>query len=321
MVTITVRQSTVDSIKNAISGVRGMAKVHPDPPPEHDGGEDSSTSDMPPHPLTLDGAAMLHQMFRVRRAAWRRLAPADQEEFVREAESVLGAMDRNGAGSSALFSLLGHKGDLLLLHFRKDFEDLNRAEMAVSALRLSEYLEPTTSYLSVVELGLYDSTVKLYQELLAEGITPDSPDWAARVQGRSATQAEAMAPRLDPAMPPHKHVCFYPMDKKRGELRNWYSVPIEKRRDMMREHGMIGRRYAGRVKQIISGSIGFDDWEWGVDLFADDPLVFKQLIYEMRFDEASAAYGLFGPFYVGLRLRASELGKWLALADPAFGSH
>ena len=97
-----------------------------------------------------------------------------------------------------------------------------------------------------------------------------------------------MAPRLNPPVPPHKYLCFYPMDKKRGEDRNWYTVPIGKRRDMMREHGMIGRRYAGRVKQIISGSIGFDDWEWGVDLFADDPLVFKQLIYEMRFDRASA---------------------------------
>ena len=93
-----------------------------------------------------------------------------------------------------------------------------------------------------------------------------------------------MAPRLDPPVPPHKYLCFYPMDKKRGEDRNWYTVPIDKRRDMMREHGMIGRRYTGRVKQIILGSIGFDDWEWGVDLFADDPLVFKQLIYEMRFD-------------------------------------
>ena len=101
------------------------------------------------------------------------------------------------------------------------------------------------------------------------------------------------------------------MDKKRGEDRNWYTVDIRDRRRMMREHGMIGRRYAGRVKQIISGSIGFDDWEWGVDLFADDPLVFKQLIYEMRFDEASAVYALFGPFYIGIRLPAQGFEGWL----------
>ena len=243
-----------------------------------------------------------------------------RDEIAGEAESVLAPMEHGGPGSSALFSMLGHKGDLVLLHFRKDFEELSRAEMAVSSLRLSEFLEPTTSYVSVVELGLYDSTVKLYQELLGEEVAPDNPTWASRVEDRSRDQAEAMAPRLDPAMPPHKYLCFYPMDKKRGEKRNWYTVPIEERRDMMREHGMIGRRYAGRVKQIISGSIGFDDWEWGVDLFADDPLVFKQLIYEMRFDEASAVYALFGPFYISLRLRVSELRSWLALGNPAFGS-
>ena len=108
------------------------------------------------------------------------------------------------------------------------------------------------------------------------------------------------------------------MDKKRGEVNNWYDVAIAERRRMMRDHGMIGRRYAGKVKQIISGSIGFDDWEWGVDLFADDPLVFKKLIYEMRFDEASSLYALFGAFYLGLRFPASELGAFLDGNLPDF---
>jgi len=108
------------------------------------------------------------------------------------------------------------------------------------------------------------------------------------------------------------------MDKKRGEIKNWYEVSIRDRQRLMHEHGLIGRKYAGSVKQIISGSIGFDDWEWGVDLFADDPLVFKKLIYEMRFDEASAAYALFGSFYIGLRFRAEDLGAWLSGTIPAF---
>src|SRR5947207_10609432 len=103
------------------------------------------------------------------------------------------------------------------------------------------------------------------------------------------------------------------MNKLRGEAKNWYSEPIIERQRMMREHGRIGRRYAGTVKQIISGSIGFDDWEWGVDLFADDPLVFKRLIYEMRFDEVSAVYALFGSFYIGQRTPAAELGKLLTV--------
>jgi len=101
------------------------------------------------------------------------------------------------------------------------------------------------------------------------------------------------------------------MNRRRGESENWYQEPMADRQRMMKEHGLIGRRYAGEVRQIITGSIGFDDWEWGVDLFAEEPLVFKKLIYEMRFDQVSAVYALFGAFYVGLRVPAGALGDML----------
>src|SRR5437899_13108276 len=101
------------------------------------------------------------------------------------------------------------------------------------------------------------------------------------------------------------------MDRRRGEARNGYQEPMAERKRMMEEHGAIGRRYAGEVRQIITGSIGFDDFEWGVDLFAEDPLVFKKLIYEMRFDEASAKFAEFGPFYVGLQFAPAHLGAVL----------
>src|SRR5216110_2928630 len=126
-----------------------------------------------------------------------------------------------------------------------------------------------------------------------------------------------MRPRLFPEIPRLRYISFYPMDRRRGEDKNWYKLPIEERARQMNDHGMIGRRYAGEVKQIISGSIGFDDWEWGVDLFADDPLVFKKLIYEMRFDEASAVYAEFGPFYVGLQFSAPQLPRLLEGEVPA----
>ena len=120
-----------------------------------------------------------------------------------------------------------------------------------------------------------------------------------------------MHPRLYPVLPKHSYICFYPIDRRRGEDKNWYTVSIEERARQMSEHGLVGRRYAGEVRQIITGSIGYDDWEWGVDLFADDPLVFKKLIYEMRFDEVSAVYALFGAFYVGVRVTAACLGRLL----------
>ncbi len=278
-----------------------------DAPPE------VAVESLPAVPLTLEGASVLHQMMRVRWSAWRALAAAQRAEIAREASGVLAAMERNARGQSAAFSLLGHKGDLILVHFRPSFDELAQVERQIAQLRLSDFLEPASSYLSVVELGLYDSSMQTYNALAARGVTPHSPEWKAAIEEVLTRQREAMRPRLFPDMPPHKYLCFYPMDRKRGEEKNWYSLPMAERKRQMHDHGMIGRRYAGEVKQIISGSIGFDDWEWGVDLFADDPLVFKKLIYEMRFDEVSAVYALFGSFYVGIRCPATDLAEWLAI--------
>ena len=163
----------------------------------------------------------------------------------------------------------------------------------------------------MVELGLYESTGKTYAALAERGIEQHSEEWNREIEAVLARQRAAMSSRLWPEVPPAKYICFYPMDRRRGESANWYTVPMAERQRMMHLHGMIGRRYAGAVRQIITGSIGFDDWEWGVDLFAEDPLVFKKLIYEMRFDEVSAVYALFGTFFVGLRVAAGELGKVL----------
>ena len=252
---------------------------------------------LPPVPLTVEGASVLHQMMRFRWPAWRALAPETRSEIAAEAAGALGSMANTG-----VYSLLGHKGDLMLIHFRKDFEELNRAETLLARLRLSDYLEASSSYLSIVELGLYDSTSKVYGDLAAKGVQPHSEEWKRGIEEVLERQRQAMAPRLWPEIPPTKYVCFYPMDRRRGEQVNWYTEPMSERKRMMHEHGMIGRRYAGDVRQIISGSIGFDDWEWGVDLFSDDPLVFKKLIYEMRFDQVSAVYALFGTFFVGVRV-------------------
>jgi hydrogen peroxide-dependent heme synthase len=267
---------------------------------------------MPPLPLTVEGASVLHQMMRFRRAAWRGLSSAVRDRIIAEATTALAALETPADGrQSAIFSLLGHKGDLMLVHFRRSFEELKQAELDIARLELSDYLEPTTSYLSVVELGLYESTSKVYSGLLAKGVAPNSEEWKKEIEATLARQSAAMASRLWPEIPPAKYLCFYPMDRKRGESKNWYQESMADRKRMMEEHGLIGRRYAGDVRQIITGSIGFDDWEWGVDLFAEDPLVFKKLIYEMRFDEVSAVYALFGTFHVGLRVPAAEIASLL----------
>jgi len=271
----------------------------------------TSSAEMPPVPLTIEGYSVLHQMFRFRWSAWRPLRPAHKAEIAGEAAEVLNQWEQSSSGQSALFSLLGHKGDLMFVHFRQSFDELNRAEMQLANLRLSDYLEPATSYVSVIELGLYESSLKTYRELTEQGLEPHTDEWKKAINETLARQREAMHPRLFPEIPKARYVSFYPMDRRRGEDKNWYTLPIEERARQMNEHGLVGRRYAGEVKQIITGSIGFDDWEWGVDLFADDPLVFKKLIYEMRFDEVSAVYAQFGHFYVGVRCSWCSLGKLL----------
>ena len=275
-------------------------------------------STFPPVPLTLEGSSILHQMFRIRWSAWKALSSAERQATIEEATAALAEMEQDSMGQTAVFSLLGHKGDLMVLHFRRSFDDLNAAELRFATLHLADFLEPTTSYLSVVELGLYEATVRLYAGLQEKGIQPGTSEWGQAVEADLLRQRQVMAARLWPKIPSRRYLCFYPMDKKRGESKNWYQVPLTERQKMMSEHGQIGRRYTGQVTQIISGSIGFDDWEWGVDLFADDPLVFKKLVYEMRFDEASAVYGLFGTFYVGLHFAAAELGIFLSGQIPTF---
>lgn len=270
------------------------------------------SSQFPPVPLTLEGASVLHQMMRVKFGEVRALPERERSAMAQECGTVFDGK------RSALFGMLGHKGDLMFVHFRRSFEELAQAQLDVSRLTLSKYLEPTNSYVSVVELGLYESSQKTYSSLAEKGAEVHSDAWSQGVEEVLARQREAMAPRLYPEIPATRYVCFYPMDRRRGEQKNWYQEPMADRARMMNEHGMIGRRYAGTVRQIISGSIGFDDWEWGVDLFADDPLVFKKLIYEMRFDEVSAVYALFGSFFVGLRFDSSDIGSYLAGNLPSF---
>ena len=269
-------------------------------------------ADFPPVPLTLEGSSLLHQFFRFDWKAWRACAAGERKRIVAEATAALQRLEHaNDAAPirTALFSQLGHKGDLILVHFRDSLEALNQVELDLAQTKLYDYLSLVHSYVSVVELGLYESTRKTYEA--AGKLEQHSPEWKTEVEATLARQAAAMAPRLYPAVPKAKYLCFYPMDRKRGEQVNWYTVPFAERQRMMHEHGLIGRRYADVVKQIISGSIGMDDWEWGVDLFADDPVVFKKLIYEMRFDEVSAVYALFGKFYIGVRLPVEKLGGWL----------
>jgi peroxiredoxin len=260
-------------------------------------------------PVTLEGWYTLHDVWTVDWPRWNELGGAERAAIVAEAGEVLGRMERTDEGRTACWSVLSQKGDLMLTHWRRDLEGLRAAETAFARLRLRGYLAPAYSSLAVVELGTYELTHQATAVLKRRGMAEGGEGWDDAL----ATEMRRMAePRLYLDVPDRRYLCFYPMSKRRGEQVNWYDLSPQERAGFMRGHGMIGRTYAGKVLQVIQGSVGLDDWEWGVTLYADDPLVFKKLIYEMRFDPASSRFALFGPFYVGIRASAGELSGMLA---------
>ncbi|MFS0727196.1 hydrogen peroxide-dependent heme synthase [Paenibacillus sp. 1P07SE] len=242
---------------------------------------------------TLEGWYALHDFRRIDWTAWKEASPEARRRAEDELLGLMGewsALEESRAGSTAVYAVLGQKADLVFVHLRETLEDLQWLETAFNKTELARFTVPAYSYVSVVELSNYMSQ---------PGTDPmENPEIVAR---------------LKPVMPKAKHICFYPMNKRREGNDNWYMLSMDDRRAMMRSHGMIGRQYAGKVKQIITGSVGFDDWEWGVTLFADDALQFKKLVYEMRFDEVSARFGDFGDFYVGNLLSTDGVRSMLSV--------
>jgi chlorite dismutase len=206
------------------------------------------------------------------------------------------------AGWSCFVRLIGSTSDLMVIHFRESLDAIATAQDALSKTELGKTLEPTYSFLSVTEAGLYHITAELARAAEARGGKPGDADYAKALADRSTAERESpqVKRRLYPELPEKMpYVCFYPMSKRRDASQNWYTLTLDERSRLMQAHGLTGRRYAGKVQQVITGAIGLDAWEWGVTLFASDPIEFKKLVTDMRFDEVSAKYAEFGDFYVG----------------------
>ncbi len=270
-------------------------------------------------PLVLDGWFMLHQFVRLDPSV---AADPDEgfEARVRALHDLLAGWAEPDDGStppegwSGLYRVVGGEADYLFLHLRPTLEALGDAEQALLRSPLAPDLLPAGDYLSVVELGLYAVTDALLTQARAEGMEPGTPAWKERVEAQLAEERgkRYVQARLQPLQPAEMPwLCFYPMDKRRNVGQNWYTQPLAERARLMAEHGGTGRRWAGRISQVISGSVGFDDWEWAVTLFAADPLEFKALVTEMRYDEVTSLYGEFGEFRVGKRVPPAEVADEL----------
>lgn len=244
--------------------------------------------------ITLDGWYVLHDLRTIDWASWKLISKEERQTIIEEFHQYLDKLqkaDDEKTGSHAFYTVIGQKADFMLMILRPTMNELQELETEFNKLAIADFTIPAYSYVSVVELSNY-----------LAGKSDTDPYEDPYVRGR-----------LYPELPRNEYICFYPMDKKRHGDDNWYMLSMDKRKKLMYDHGMIGRQYAGKIKQIISGSVGFDDYEWGVTLFSDDVLQFKKIVYEMRFDEASARYGEFGSFFVGTLLDNAKVAKFLEI--------
>jgi len=251
-------------------------------------------------PPTDEGWYALHDFRTIDWDAWRDAPERRRRRALGEAidhlETRLAVEDAE-EGASALYSVLGHKADLLLVHLRPSSAHIGALERQFEGTELAAFTDRTTSFVSVTEASGYSERARDY----FEGDLDENSGLANYIQTR-----------LQPTIPEATHVCFYPMTKRRGEEHNWYDLPFEERAEHMEAHGDIGRDYGGKVVQMITGAIALDDWEWGVTLWGDDLVDMKDLLYEMRFDPSTSRYAEFGQFYVGRRFPPADLPALLA---------
>jgi chlorite dismutase len=261
------------------------------------------------------GWPVVHQFFRIDRARWQGLPPTARQAAIAEFSARLQQL--GGEEGLQFLPMAGVvKADFAFMAIHPELRRVQQLGQQLAATTLGTCLTPVYAFLSISEVSEYMSSSADWARQLVEEqkLDPASPEYAqsmASFEKRMAAYAEA---RVHPQLPKDMPViCFYPMSKARGETRNWYTLPFAERKQLMGGHGATGRKFAGRVLQLITSCTGLDDWEWGVTLFARDLKSIRDVVYEMRFDPGSAVYGLFGEFYVALRFAPAELAETLQL--------
>ena len=263
-----------------------------------------------------EGWFVLHLFYAIDRVAWDGCEANARESSLREFKRVVSEFGGSENCQIHVYSVWGHKADMGLILVDPDLDHLNRVENELLRSFPPGVLSVAHSYTSMSEISEYMSQEKDYAKTLSqkEGLEPGMPAFEEKMEAFRQRMRHYIDERLYPQLPEHRVMCFYPMNKKRGEVNNWYHLDFDSRKRLLAGHMLTGRKYAGKVQQLVTGSVGLDLWEWGVTLFSMDPFQFKKIVYEMRFDEVSALYGEFGDFIVGIRKEPDELFERIGLA-------
>jgi hydrogen peroxide-dependent heme synthase len=285
--------------------------VRPNAPtqPVQHGHRPAASAQVPASLVPASGWHFLHVFYQVDREALGKLTA---EERAEGRAQIVRALDRSAEGAPdqlQAFVVPGHKADFGIMMAGADLKAVHNIQLAIQASALGPALKASYSFYSITEISEYVPDADEYGRILRdrEGVDPDSSAYKTKV----AAYADRLVPmnkqRLYPEFPDWPCLCFYPMSKMRQGDQNWYMLPHEQRAELMSHHAKSGMRFAGKVSQLITASTGLDDWEWGVTLWARNPVFLKDIVYTMRFDESSARYALFGPFFFGYIQTPAEL--------------
>jgi chlorite dismutase len=270
---------------------------------------------MPSIKLTR-GIHVLHLFYNVDRVRWKALADSESFLALARLEKLIAANSAPSHPRLVTYVNVGGKADLAFIIYAAELGQLSQIHRDLEACFPAGTLQPIYSFLSVTELPEYVTTDEdLLQMLKKEGLQEGTDAFQQRLEAGKKRQAEYEQYRLYPELPDWEVMAFYPMSKRRSGNDNWYMLDFEIRKKLMAGHARVGRKFAGRVSQLITGATGLDDWEWGVTLMAHQIDSLKEIVYEMRFDEVSARYGEFGPFYINMRLQPAEIWTHLQLGN------
>ena len=274
------------------------------------------TDQLPATLISAEGWHVLHLFYTIEHGAWSLLDRAEQIEAKTRLTELVAEIRATEGAQLLTFAIVSPKADLGFMLLCADLHAASAFEKRLSLALGADTLSVTYSFLSMTERSEYTTSEAEYAASLVaeENFAAGTPEYEAKLTAFRERMAKYMKDRLYPVLPPWPVMCFYPMNKRRGAAgQNWYALSFEERKKLMLGHAKIGRTWHGKILQLITGSTGLDDWEWGVTLLAHDPMNFKGIVYEMHFDAVSAQYAEFGEFYIGLQLPLDEIFRRVLL--------